>query len=285
MTRARPWRRLALLLGSVLTGLTGVLAFAGYRWRARSASLIESLRRGGDGGPAVFSETGLEGLPDAVARYFRAVMQDGQPLVRRAVFSQRGEFLLKPEKDTWGPFRAVQHVATRPAGFVWDARIRIAPGISVSVRDSFVEGTGSMFGSVLGLIPIMAVEGTPEIAEGALHRYLAESVWFPTALLPACGAVWTPLDGSSARATLGVAGTTVSVDFRFSEDGLVKEVFTAARARLVDGQALPTPWRGRFFDYAERGGMRIPLKGEVEWLLPDGPQPYWRGWITDIAYE
>jgi hypothetical protein len=31
--------------------------------------------------------------------------------------------------------------------------------------------------------------------------------------------------------------------------------------------------------------MRIPLGGEVEWLLPEGPQVYWRGRITEIVYE
>jgi hypothetical protein len=31
--------------------------------------------------------------------------------------------------------------------------------------------------------------------------------------------------------------------------------------------------------------MQIPLEGEVAWLLPEGPKPYWRGRITDIAYE
>ena len=32
-------------------------------------------------------------------------------------------------------------------------------------------------------------------------------------------------------------------------------------------------------------GMRIPLAGEVEWILPEGPQPYWRGEILDIEYD
>jgi hypothetical protein len=27
------------------------------------------------------------------------------------------------------------------------------------------------------------------------------------------------------------------------------------------------------------------MAGEVEWLLPQGPQTYWRGEITGIAFE
>jgi hypothetical protein len=30
--------------------------------------------------------------------------------------------------------------------------------------------------------------------------------------------------------------------------------------------------------------MRIPLEGEVAWLLPTGERPYWRGRITEIAF-
>jgi hypothetical protein len=47
----------------------------------------------------------------------------------------------------------------------------------------------------------------------------------------------------------------------------------------------PTPWRGRFWNYEECGGMRAPLDGEVAWLQLEGTMRYWRGRITEIAYE
>ena len=31
--------------------------------------------------------------------------------------------------------------------------------------------------------------------------------------------------------------------------------------------------------------MTVPLDGEVSWLLPEGPKPYWRGRITRLDYE
>jgi hypothetical protein len=130
-------------------------------------------------------------------------------------------------------------------------------------------------------ISVQVIEG----AAGALHRYLAEAVWFPTALLSRHGVVWTPLDESSARATLSVAATTVSLDLHFGDGSLVHRVYTSARAREVEGRAVLTPWQGRFSDYAERDGMRIPLTAEVEWILPEGPQLHWRGRMTEIAYE
>ena len=63
------------------------------------------------------------------------------------------------------------------------------------------------------------------------------------------GVKWNPIDDSTARATLSAGGTTVSLDFRFSDDGLVESLFTPERARDVDGEPVPTPWQGRFWDY------------------------------------
>lgn len=142
-----------------------------------------------------------------------------------------------------------------------------------------------MRASAMGLFPLMHVEGTPEIAAGALLRYLAEAVWMPTALLPSQGMMWTALDDASARATFTSGATTVSLDFHFGADGLVERVFTDARPRGVEGRFVPTPWQGRFHHYEYVHGSRIPFRGEVEWLLPEGPRPYWRGCITAAAFE
>src|SRR3712207_2807925 len=73
--------------------------------------------------------------------------------------------------------------------------------------------------------------------------------------------------------------------FTFNERGLIDTVRAEERGRTVGGRVVPTPWQGRFWNYEERGGMRVPLDGEVAWLLPEGAKPYWRGHITEVVYE
>lgn len=284
--------RIALLIAAIiLIILFAALVIADFRWRARTANLVAHLHaRGADLAtpPTAFSASAarIDTLPAPVARYFRAVLREGQPIARRWRLTQEGEFLLNAERSQWGPFTGTQHVVAEPPGFVWDARIRMAPGLTAFVRDGFVNGTGSMMATLRGILRVAAVEGTPEIAAGAIHRYLAEAVWCPTLLLPSPQLSWTPLDESSARATLSAGDATVWLDFRFrAEDGLIESVYTPERFRDVNGRGVPTPWQGRFSDYEERGGMRIPLAGEVEWVLPDGPQAYWRGRIIAASYE
>jgi hypothetical protein len=75
---------------------------------------------------------------------------------------------VRPRPNGWRPFTAVEHFTVRPAGFVWDAAIRMAPGVPVLVRDGFVAGRGSMTASVLGIRRVVSIEGTPAIASGAL---------------------------------------------------------------------------------------------------------------------
>jgi hypothetical protein len=281
-------KKLAAALGALAGGVGTVAGIGSWRWKARTTALVTRLRAAAEaeGAPTALTTREREELPGPVARYFRAVLPDVVPSIRCARLEQRGQFLLRKGPNGWRPFHAVEHFTPRPPGFVWDARIRMAPGLDVMVRDGFVEGHGMMLGSMLGIWRVVSVEGTPALDAGALQRYLAEAVWLPTALLPSAGVSWRPLDGSSARATLTAGGTTVSVDVHFGTDGLVERVYAAARARDVGGgRMVPTPWQGRFSSYARRAGLRIPMAGEVDWILSEGPQPYWKGELTGVTYE
>jgi hypothetical protein len=300
-------RTLAVSVTLVVAVLLVVMLGGAIRWRLGDRDLVRALERavaapgvvGADqraSSPAASREarvpwTPPPDLPAPVARYLSLALGQELPVFRRARFLQRGSFLLRPGRaDGWAPFTAEQWMTRAPAGFVWLARIRVAPALSAGVRDGFVAGQGAMQASLLGLVPLADTRGTPEIAAAALHRYLAEAAWMPLVLLPsepdqAAGVSWTAVDASSARVTLTAYGTTVSLDVGFGEDGMIASVYAPDRLRDVDGRGVPTPWLGKFWNYEERAGMRIPLAGEVAWILPDGPQPYWRGEVLDASYE
>ena len=274
----------AIVLLILLLAVTATIVIGGVRWRAATNRLIgqlasktEQLASSAD----LTSE--IDGLPQPVARYFRVVLGPKPLLVLTARATWRGDFLLRPP-DGWRSFQATQTYRTRPPGFVWNAQIRMAPGVSVLVRDAFVDGDGSMRGAVVGVIPVVNTHGTAEISAGALQRYLGEAVWFPTALLPRYGVHWTPLNDSTARASLTVAKTSVSLDFRFGRNGLVQSIYSPSRFRDVNGTAVPTPWEARVSRYVERAGLQVPSTGEAAWLLPNGRLAYWRGELVDLVY-
>lgn len=234
--------------------------------------------------PKTFEFKEIEALPAPVRRYFRTVLKEGQPLVATVNVKHIGSFNMSENGEKWTPFASIQHVTTQRPGFVWDACIRMAPSMSVHVRDAYIAGEGVLTAKLFGLYTVMAQPATPELAQGELMRFLAEGVWYPTALLPSQGVVWEAIDENQASATLSDGTTNVNLVFQFDTQGLISSVRSDGRYREVDGIQVATPWQGRFWNYEVRHGYTIPLDGEAAWLLPDGLKPYWRGRITTITY-
>jgi hypothetical protein len=227
----------------------------------------------------------LEGLPTPVQRFFRAVLAKGRPLITAVHLRHTGAFNMSETGEQWRAFTSDQQVVIQRPGFDWDGRIAMLPGLPVHVHDAYVAGEGVLHASLLGVVALADLRGKGDIARGELMRFLAEATWYPTALLPSQGVRWTGLDDRSAVAGLTDGAVSVALRFTFHPDGPVDTVFAEARARMVGGALVPTPWQGRFWNYEDRGGARVPIDGEVAWLLPAGPKPYWRGHMTDIAFE
>lgn len=253
----------------------------GARERAR-ARLLESAR--GNASRRVDFST-FDALPAPVARYLRYALTDGQPLIRSARLEQSGKLRTEPSSPRWLPFRA-RHCVVPPAiGFVWDASVRLPLGVRLRVADSYVDGVGGGSVSFLSVLPVAVAARARELDSGALHRYLAEAVWFPTALLPESGVVWSAIDDRSARATLENGCTSVSLEFRFNDVGEVVGIYTPKRFGRFRGKSRSAGWEGRFSDYALRAGMRVPRSGEVGWYDDSGVlRMVWIGTLLDAEY-
>ncbi|HTO73653.1 MAG TPA: DUF6544 family protein [Gemmatimonadales bacterium] len=278
-------RRLLFLVGGVLLVTLAVLEAGALHWNAGTRELREELQSVAQTlEPRRYDAAMLDSLPAPVARYLRRVLKDGQPMIDSARFTHRGRFNMGEDTPEWTRFSSDQLVVPSAPGFDWDGRISLGPGISVRVHDAFVEGTGVLHASVAGLFTVAEMRATPELAEAELQRYLAEAVWYPTALLPGHGLSWSAIDDSTATATLVSGATTVSLEFGFDSAGLVRTARTDHRYRSVGKTLVPTPWEGRFQNYAERNGMLIPLQGEVAWLLPAGRWLYWQGELISVDH-
>lgn len=227
----------------------------------------------------------LAGVPPVVQRYLSKVLTPNQPLVHRVYLEQSGTFNRSFQQPQWSPFTARQRIATARPGFVWDASIQMGPGIDVRVVDAYVAGVGILQPSVLGLIDLGGPSGGADLARGELMRYLAEAVWYPTALLPGTGVQWKALDAQSAQVTLTEGAHAVALTFHFDAEGWVQRITSDARSALVDGALVPMPWEVVVSDYQMQDGMWIPLRAEVAWTPASGRVPYWRGKLEKLDYE
>ena len=230
-------------------------------------------------------------LPTPVCRYVRFALRPGPPRVRTALIHQTGTFRNRVGGDPakgWAAFRAIQRISAGPPAFEWEARIRMLPGLAVRVRDGYAAGHATLRATLLGVMPVAHAVDGPELREGALQRWLAESVWLPTALLPGCGVAWTPIDEERARASITDSGVTVSLDFAFAPSGEIRGVRAAARPRAVPGRPadfVRAPWGGRFHRWEEHAGMRVPMEAEVFWEGEGGEVVYYRGRNDRLHYR
>lgn len=266
--------------------LAGTLLAGTWVWNAKSASLKGRLDTARE--PleiARFSADMLQECPAPVQRYLKKVLTEGQPLITSAAINQRGTINMGESGKRWSPFTARHYVVTRRPGFLWDARVAMLPGLKAHVHDVYAAGEGILQAALFGLIPVADMRGSREMAEGELMRYLAEAVWYPTALLPGGGLEWEAVDDSSARATLREGEISVTILFRFNADDLVESIRAEARGREVNGTMVPTPWEGKMWDYSRIDGMLIPRQGEIAWMAPEGRLPYWRGELVELHFE
>jgi hypothetical protein len=280
------WIVIAIVL-VILAFVLAVITLAGiYRWQSDTRVLdkrMEAVRMKTTS--TSYDPRELVGLPAPVQRYFRSVLKEGQPLIAAVSIEHTGTFNMAEATELWKPFSSTQRVIIMRPAFIWDARIHIAPGISVHVHDAYIASEGILVAKLFGLFTVMKEPSTPELALGELMRFFAEAVWYPTALLPSQGVIWEAIDGTRAGATLADGDVTVKLVFQFDTNGLISSVRSDGRYRSVEGVRVSSPWHARVWGYEMQGGMLVPLYGEVGWLFADEPKPYWRGRIQRIQYE
>jgi hypothetical protein len=193
---------------------------------------------------------------------------------------QAGELRLNLDRP-WQPFDARQHIDARKLEFHWAARLRVAPLVHTTVTEAFQDGRGRMEAKLLGFQVERSVGAEVDATE--LTRLLTELVWCPMALGHP-DLVFESVDDRTVRVGVksgdpALTGVTMRVD----DAGRVLEVKAEGRPRLIGNATLATNWSGRFDDYRELAGVRMPVTGELTWALPDGQFTYFRGRIVEAA--
>jgi hypothetical protein len=277
---------LLLCAGGLVAAVLAAALYGNARWNAGTTQLLNRLDAAQvKAAPQFFNARELEGLPAPVKRYFQTVLKDGQPIITAATVQHKGTFNMSATGESWKPFTSTQRVITRRPGFDWDARVMLFAGVAAHIHDAYVAGTGMLKVAILGLVPVADVPASNDLSRGEFMRFCAEAAWYPTALLPSQGVVWQAIDAKSATATFTDARITLNLRFGFNDNGLIDTVLADSRGRLVGETTTYAPWQGRFWNYAERNGMQVPLEADIAWLLPEGEKHYYRSLMTTVRYE
>jgi hypothetical protein len=230
---------------------------------------------------APIRENDLAGLPAPVQRMLHRAGAVGATMPSTVRLRQRGTFRLR-EEAPWGAFTAEEYFTTDPPGFIWVAAMKPAPLVSIVGRDRFIDGHGNMDIRLWALFRVANASG-PEVDQGALLRYLNETMWFPAAALSRY-MTWDAVDDASARATMSYAGATVRATFFIDPVGRLTNV-VADRYRYTAGSYSLDRWSTPIFEYGEWNGIFVPTGGEGVWKLEGGDFPYIRLRVVDLEYD
>jgi hypothetical protein len=221
-----------------------------------------------------FSYKQLVGLPEPVRRYFKHVLKEGQPYISYARIKHTGQFKTAPNNE-WADIEGESYFTAQKPGFIWKGTTTL-----LTARDRFISDKGRLTVSLLSLYPIVDGKGE-KFNQGELLRWLGESVWFPTNLLPNERLSWTPIDKMTAKLTFNYNGNSIFYIVTFNNRGEMTQVATK---RYMGEENLET-WIGKFTDYQKRNGILVPCTIEAIWRLKTGDFSYAKFNVNELDYN
>lgn len=267
-----------MLIGTVavILLLPGLLYLGGTIFTKKQISKeVKNLRTSTrDISANIYDEDLLVGLPLPVQRYFRYVLSEGQPYVSAVYMEHDGQFKTALDKE-WIDIKGKQYFSADEPGFLWVGKTSL-----FSVRDMYISQKGRIKVKLLNIFKLVDGEGY-KYDQGELLRWLGESVWFPTNLLPGPRLRWSAIDNETANLTFKHEGQEVSYEVSFDALGSIKQLQT----RRYMGDAGLETWIGRVSDYQRVNGMLIPMRIEAIWKIAGEEHSYARFNIRNIYHN
>ena len=221
-----------------------------------------------------FSYAQLSGLPEPVQRYFEYVLKEGQQYISYVRLTHRGQFKSNQNKD-WVNIEGEQHFTTEKPGFIWKGKTSM-----FSARDMYINDKGRLVVSLFSLLNVVNKQGE-KYNQGELLRWLGESVWFPTNLLPDKYLQWIPIDTMSAKLTFNYNNLSVFYIVSFNNIGEITQVETK---RYMGEENLET-WIGKLTEYKQINGIVVPTTIEGIWKLEKGDFSYAKFNVKKLEYN
>ena len=222
----------------------------------------------------IFSYSQLQSLPEPVQRYFRHVIKEGQPYVSYARLTHNGQFKTAPGKN-WVNIKGEQYFTTVKPGFIWKGSTSV-----FTANDQYISNRGKLTISLFSVFKIAGGEGE-KYDQGELLRWLAESVWFPTNLLPNENLQWKPVDMHHAHLVFTYKGLSLQYLVTFNDKDEIAQLETK---RYMNEKSLET-WIGKVSDYGVKNGMMIPFSIEAIYKLKEGDYSYAKFKVMKIEYN
>lgn len=221
-------------------------------------------------------------LPLPVEKWLYAIGAVGHENIKSVKLKQTGRMKLKPRQKEWTTSEVEQISLTDPPAFHWTVKMKMGKGIVVTGKDSFREGKASMQIKLAGFLPISTLRDNEKTDQSSLQRYLMELAWYPSAALSPLIS-WKEVDAQTASATITYKGVTGTATYFFDEQHELRKV-EAWRYKDSEEEARPQLCIGTIKEQRRVGGLKVPVKMEITWMLEEGAFTWYQFDVHDIEF-
>lgn len=270
-------------IANIIIAVVVLIGFCQWRFTGRAQQEIKALLSSITPSQEIIDQSRIQSLPPVVQKWLQRSGIVGRQKIRQVHLRQIGNMRTAAD-GKWMKVTAEQWFNTERPGFIWLADVQAGFGLFLAGRDMFADGQGSMLIKLLALFTIVDARSR-EIDQGAMVRYLAETIWFPSAALEKY-MQWTQIDSSTAQAVMNYNGLTVTGYLKFNEQG---DVVSFSAQRYYDRKTGATleEWLVTMDPqgYREYNGIRIPCKSSVTWKLKEGDYTWFHLEITEVTHN
>ncbi len=225
----------------------------------------------------------IQQLPFPVQNWLKASGALQADPIHHVFIKQKLRMQMDPAKPKWFDATADQLITVSPPAFNWSVKVKTGMVHGITGRDRFENGSGEMVIKLASMVPVAKSKSNIKVDQATLQRFLAEIVWYPSAVL--CPYVsWESLDAYSARATMAFQGTSGTGIFYFNRNGEFKE-FRAERYKDTGPKARPIEWIVTSEKTETREGIKIPVKLSAAWKLDSGNWTWLKLEVSEITYN
>lgn len=265
-----------MIIALIIAGLITIILLIGrINFSIQFSRNVKKLfLESGDISANVFRYEQLAELPEPVQRYFKHVLKEGQPYVNYVRLTHDGEFKMGLDKK-WTKIKGEQYFTAEKPGYIWKGTTTLA-----TARDMYLNDKGRLIVTLLSLVNVIDGQGKV-FDEGEFQRWVSESVWFPTNLLPSEKLQWSGVDENTAKLIINYNELSVSFLVSFTNKGEITQMETR---RFMEKGKKET-WICKMADYKNINGILIPTTAEALWRLDKGDFSYAKFNVKKIEYN
>lgn len=258
-------------IGLSFIAIIGINIFSYFIFRYKIKKLFEA-------SPSVKSEQfqikQFENLPIPVKKYFINTLKENQPYIDYVSLKYNGCFKLNFDDDFYN-LMGEQYFTTENPGFIWKGNTFYFSSI-----ESYIDNFGTAEIWVLSLFYLYNESGG-QINDRELSKWVAESVWFPTNLLPSKKLKWIPQDSLHSKIMYVKDASQIEMKVTFNNTGEIIEMSTM---RYYDDKTFKQ-WICKFSNYQLIENVRIPTEYESFWEVNNQKKCYSKFNLNSITFQ